>query len=123
MKKLHRPDLYGWSRFDESRNIDFHSLLWVSSGGHLAVDPIPITPNDDQHRAELGGAALVIITNSDHVRDVARFRELTGAKVAGPAAERDNFPAACDLWLKDGDQPLAGVSVLELAGSKTPGEL
>ena len=123
MKRLHRPDLYGWSRFDEARNIDFHSLLWVTGAGNLAVDPLPLTAHDEKHLVELGGAALVVITNSDHVRDVARFRELTGARVAGPSAERARFPVPCDVWLEDGGQPLPGVSVLELTGSKTPGEL
>ena len=27
MKLLHRDDLYGWSVFDEERNIDFNSVL------------------------------------------------------------------------------------------------
>ena len=89
----------------------------------MAVDPLPLSPHDQKHLAELGGATLAIITNSDHVRDVTRFRELTGARIAGPSAERASFPVSCDLWLKDGDQPLPGISVLELSGSKTPGEL
>ena len=123
MKRLHRPEFHGWSRFDESRNVDFHSVLWKSSAGNLAVDPLPLSPHDEQHLGELGGAKLVIITNSDHVRGAARFSELTGAQIAGPSAERASFPITCDLWLKEGDQPLPGVSVLELSGSKTPGEL
>jgi hypothetical protein len=123
MKKLHRADLYNFSRFDESRNIDFHGLLWVRQGGNVAVDPLPLSPHDERHLAELGGAALVIITNSDHVRDVVRFAEITGARVLGPRAERNTFPVACSGWLGDGDEPVPGLSVIELSGSKTPGEL
>ena len=37
MKRLHRADLYGWSRFDEARDIDFHSVLWKRSGGNVVV--------------------------------------------------------------------------------------
>jgi hypothetical protein len=111
MKKLHRADLYNFSRFDESRNIDFHGLLWVRQGGNVAVDPLPLSPHDERHLAELGGAALVIVTNSDHVRDVVRF------------AEKSSFPVACSGWLGDGDEPVAGLRVFELSGSKTPGEL
>jgi hypothetical protein len=50
-------------------------------------------------------------------------RALTGARVAGPRAEREGFPVDCDSWLADGDQPFPGLSVIELSGSKTPGEL
>jgi hypothetical protein len=123
MKKLHRPDLYGWSRFDESRNIDFHSYLWQNPGFNVAVDPLPLTAHDERHLAELGGAQLVVVTNSDHVRDVARFVELTGARVAGPRAEQHDFPFACQDWLADGDRPRPGLEIVALEGSKTPGEL
>jgi len=66
---------------------------------------------------------LIVVTNSDHVRDARRVAELTGARVAGPRAERDTFPIPCDDWIGEGDEPLPGLEVMELDGSKTPGEL
>lgn len=42
MKLLHRPDLFAWSRFDDSRNIGFCSVAWVRSGGNVLIDPLPI---------------------------------------------------------------------------------
>jgi glyoxylase-like metal-dependent hydrolase (beta-lactamase superfamily II) len=123
MKLLHRPDLYAWSRFDESRNIDFHSLCWVRGGGNVLVDPLPLSPHDAAQLRSLGGAALIVITNSDHVRAAEAVAKLTGAKLAGPRAERETFPVRCELWLGEGDQPVPGLVVLELEGSKTPGEL
>jgi hypothetical protein len=123
MKALHRPDLFGWSRFDTARNIDFHGLVWVRAEGNVVVDPLPLTEHDQKHLMDLGGAAHIVITNSDHVRDAARLRELTGAKVCGPAGERAAFPIACDRWLADGDEIAPGLAVLALEGSKTPGEL
>jgi metallo-beta-lactamase superfamily protein len=123
MKTLHRPTLFGWSRFDEARNIDFNSVLWTDPAGNVAVDPLPLSPHDEGHLRALGGARFVVITNSDHVRDTRRFVELTGARVIGPRAERDAFPIACDDWVGDGDEPVPGLRVLELEGSKTSGEL
>jgi hypothetical protein len=123
MKQLHRPDLYGWSRFDESRNIDFHSVLWRRPEGNVLVDPLPLSIHDAAHLSELGGAALIIITNSDHVRDARDISSRTKARIAGPAAERESFPIPCDSWLKEGDEPVPGLRVIELHGSKTPGEL
>lgn len=123
MKQLHRPDLFGWSRFDEARNIDFHSTLWVRPSGNVAIDPLPLCEHDAAHLRELGGAALIVVTNSDHVRDAARLKEMTGARLGGPRGERERFPIACDVWLGDGDEPVPGLSVIELDGSKTPGEL
>jgi hypothetical protein len=123
VKRLHRPDLYGWSRFDESRDLDFHAVLWVRPGGNVAIDPLPLSPHDAAHLSSLGGVALVVVTNSDHVRDAAGLARASRARVAGPAAERDGFPLPCDLWLADGDEPVPGLRVLAVEGSKTPGEL
>lgn len=123
MKRLHRNDLYGWSRFDEARNIDFHSVLWVRPAGNVAIDPLPLGEHDRRHLTELGGLSLIVVTNSDHVRATAELAQATGAEVLGPAGERDTFPIACSRWLADGDEVVPGLRVYALEGSKTPGEL
>ena len=123
MKTLHRSTFFGWSVFDESRNMDFNSLLWKGPAGNVVVDPLPLSAHDAGHLRALGGAALVIVTNSDHVRDAKRFAELTSARVLGPRAERDGFALRCDEFVGEGDEPLPGVRVLEMQGSKTDGEL
>jgi hypothetical protein len=123
MKSLHRPTLFGWSVFDESRNVDFNSVLWTEPAGNVVIDPLPLSPHDEKHLMALGGARVVVITNSDHVRDARRFSELTGARLIGPRAERDAFPIPCDEWVGEGDEPVPGLRVFELEGSKTRGEL
>ncbi|HWN71450.1 MAG TPA: hypothetical protein VNM90_27615 [Haliangium sp.] len=123
MKRLHRKDLFGWSRFDETRNIDFHSVLWVRPAGNVAIDPLPLGEHDQRHLAELGGLATIVITNSDHVRAAPALAQSTGAAVLGPAGERSSFPIACSRWLADGDEIVPGLRVYALTGSKTPGEL
>ena len=123
MKQLHRPDLFAWSAFDERRNVDFHSYLWVRPEDSLLVDPLPLSEHDRAHLQQLGGARYVLFTNSDHLRDGKAIAAELGAVTMGPAAERDTFPVPCNQWLAEGDDPLPGLLVLELEGSKTPGEL
>jgi glyoxylase-like metal-dependent hydrolase (beta-lactamase superfamily II) len=123
MKLLHRPDLYGWSRFDESRNIDFHSVLWRRGEGNVVIDPLPLSDHERARLAELGGVRHVVITNSDHVRAAAELVASSGAQSYGPRAEADSFPIRCDAWLADGDEIVPGLTALGLEGSKTPGEL
>lgn len=123
MKRCHRPDLYCWSRFDEARDIDFHSYLWVRDGGNVAVDPLPLSEHDRTHLRSLGGVQTVVVTNSDHLRDAERLAAEFGARLCGPRAERATFGVECDRWLGEGDQLAPGATVLELDGSKTPGEL
>lgn len=120
MKRLHRPDLYGWSRFDESRDIDFHSILWVRDGGNVVIDPLPLSDHDRAHLESLGGVATVVVTNSDHLREAPALAERYGAALCGPAAEPD---LPCARRIADGDEVVPGLVALALDGSKTPGEL
>lgn len=123
MKSLHRPDLYAWSTFDEARNVDFHGVCWTRPDGNVLVDPLPLSPHDRAHLEAVGGAAWIVITNSDHTRAAQEIAAWTGAKIAGPAAERETFPFPCDRWLQDGDEVVPGLRVVTLDGSKTPGEV
>ncbi len=123
MKRLHRPDLYGWSAYQPTLRVDFNSLLWARPEGNVLFDPLPITPDDEAHLQELGGAGWIVMTNSDHVRGAREIAARTGARLAGPSAERETFPVRCDRWLSDGEEPFPGLVVRELHGSKTPGEL
>ena len=123
MKRLHRPNLFGWSAFNEDRNIDFHSAVWVRPEGNVVIDPLPLSDHDEAHLRELGGVAWIVITNSDHVRDSIRLAENTGAQLMGPSQEANNFPVEWTRWLTDGDEVVPGMLALELEGSKTPGEL
>jgi hypothetical protein len=123
MKTLHRKDLLSWSVFNAARNIDFNSFLWVREGGNVLIDPLPLSDHDAAHLEELGGASVIVVTNSDHTRATAEIAVLTGATVCGPIAERDDFPIACDRWLEDSEEVVPGLIAIELRGSKTPGEL
>lgn len=123
MKRLHRPDLWSWSVFDEGRNIDFHSLLWVRPGGNVAIDPLPQSDHDRRHLLSLGGARTIVLTSSDHVRGAVELAAAAGAVVMGPAGEQGGFPIPCGRFLADGDEVVGGLTALALDGSKTPGEL
>jgi glyoxylase-like metal-dependent hydrolase (beta-lactamase superfamily II) len=123
MKSLHRADLFAWSAFDAERNVDFNSIAWIRPDGNILVDPLPLSDHDSAHLKALGGAAWIVITNSDHIRATQEIAQTTGAKIAGPQAEQTTFPFQCDRWLTDGDEIVPGLEVLALQGSKTPGEL
>jgi hypothetical protein len=123
MKQLHRPDLFGWSVYDVGQRVDFNGLLWTRRDGNVVVDPVALADPDWEHLLELGGAAWVVLTNSAHVRAAREVVARTGARLLGPAGERDAFPIPCERWLADGDEPFGGLAVRELHGSKTAGEL
>lgn len=121
MKRAHRPDLFAWSRFDEARNIDFHSLAWLRPGGSVVIDPLPMSEHDLAHLEGHGPVSHVVVTNSDHLRDAPALAARWGAELLGPAAERGAFDAA--RWLTTDDTVVEGLVAIALDGSKTPGEL
>lgn len=123
MKKLHRSDLFSWADFDEARDVDFNSVLWVRDGGNVVFDPMPQRAHDRAHLTSLGPLAWIVITNSDHIRDAEALAAATGAKIAAPAAERGAEGLTADAWLTDGDVLVEGLTTVALSGSKTPGEL
>ncbi|MGI0491400.1 hypothetical protein ACN4EG_06285 [Alkalinema pantanalense CENA528] len=129
MKSLHRSDLYSWSIFDSDRNIDFNGIVWSRPSGNILIDPVPLSKHDWRHLQSLGGADWIVITNSDHLRDTLSIAQQTGAQVAAPKAERATLVKLEDSlgstirWLGDGDELVPQLQVIELSGSKTPGEL
>jgi len=123
MKQLHKPSLFAWSAFDETRNVDFNTTVWIRDDGNIVIDPMPLSPHDQAHLETLGGVAWIVMTNSDHIRSAVEIAAIFGAKLAGPAGERESWPFPCDAWLGDGDQLVEGLTAITCDGSKTPGEL
>lgn len=123
MKQLHRKDLFAWSVFNEERNIDFHSVLWVREDGNVLIDPLPMSEHDHDHLQRLGGVNYIIVTNSDHCRDTEHIAQTTGALVFGPAGEEERFPIDCQRWIHDKEEIFSGLIAYQLHGSKTAGEL
>ncbi len=123
MKSLHKNNFYCWSDFDEDRNIDFHSYLWVREAGNIAFDPLPLSIHDRNHLDSLGTLSAIVISNSDHIRDAEKLAEETGAEVWGPSAEKENFPLKCSKWLSECKEVVEGLDVYCMSGSKTEGEL
>ncbi|MFM2060531.1 MAG: hypothetical protein RLZZ507_201 [Cyanobacteriota bacterium] len=123
MKSLHRPDLYTWSCFNPTRNIDFNGFAWIRPEGNILIDPVALSNHDWNHLESLGGVVWIVLTNSDHLRAAKEIANQTYSKIAGPVAEKENFPIVCDRWLSDGEELVPGLKVMELQGSKTPGEI
>ena len=121
MKNLHRDDLFAWSHFDDERDLDFHSVAIIRDSGNVLVDPLPLSKHDAQHLAGLGGAAYVVVTNSDHLRNAVEIAASYGAALLGPAAEAAALPPC--RAVKDGELVVPGLRAFEMHGSKTPGEL
>jgi glyoxylase-like metal-dependent hydrolase (beta-lactamase superfamily II) len=123
MKQLHKPNLWSFSLFNAERNLDFHSVFWSRPAGNVLIDPLPLSEHDAAHLERLGGVRDIILTNSDHARAAAELRERTSARLWGPRLEPAFLESIGARALAAEHSLGADLEVLELQGSKTPGEL
>ena len=121
MKQLHRPNLWGFSLFNAERNFDFHSVFWSRPAGNVLIDPLPLTPHDAEHLDRLGG----VRHHPDQLRSRAGGGRAARAYVRPPVGAEAELAFLESLGARalDAEHTLgADLQVLELSGSKTPGE-
>ena len=82
-----------------------------------------MTAADLEQFDQLGGAAWIVLTNCDHEREAAFFRDRTGARIAAHRADADLFDQPPDRQLDDGEEIVPGLQVVHLAHGKSPGEI
>ena len=117
-------DLFCWSVFHEVRQLDFNGHLWVRAEGNVLVDPVPMIESDLAQLDSLGGAAVIVVTNRDHQREAAAFRERTGARIVVHASDAPLLECAVDDRLADGDEIVPGLIAVHMGtGGKSPGEI
>ena len=100
----------------------FNSHFFVRPAGNVAVDPLSLDESDAIRLQELGGVALIVLTNGDHARDAAALKDRFGSKIATSAAEASELSFAVDVVCKAGDQIFEGAYVVPLEDQKTAGE-
>lgn len=123
MKRVMFDDLYTWSVFNEEKQFDFNGYLWVREDGNILIDPVPMSASDAAQLDELGGAALIVLTNRDHERDAVAFKERTGAQIVAHEADAPLFELAVDRAVSDGEEIVPDLRVLHLEHGKSPGEI
>ncbi|MCC7262824.1 MAG: cupin domain-containing protein [Candidatus Latescibacteria bacterium] len=123
MKQILFDDLYLWSVFNETRQLDFNGHLWVRPEGNVLVDPVVMIPSDLEQLERLGGAAWIVLTNTDHERQTEFFRQRTGARVAAHELDAAQLLIPVDRRLADGEEVVPGLRVIHLRHGKSPGEV
>jgi glyoxylase-like metal-dependent hydrolase (beta-lactamase superfamily II) len=123
MKRLLLENFYSWSVFSEARQIDFNGHLWVRSGGNVVIDPVAMSEPDFAELKELGGAALIVVTNRDHARMAELFREQTGAELVAHEEDAGSLSFPIDQPAVEGDEPVTGMQIVHLRYGKSPGEI
>lgn len=123
MQRLGLTDAYQWSIRQPDRGIYFNSLLFVRERGNIAIDPLPLEPDQRRQVDGLGGIASIILTNRDHARAAVELRAAYGAKILASVEEAPLFGFPIDETFGDGAELFPGAFALALGDQKTPGEV
>ncbi len=115
------PALAFWEAYEPSVKCDLTSSALVTAEGLVLVDPIALPAPALAELAAAAPPAAILLTNGNHSRTAAAFREKWGIRIcatAGAAAELDLAP---DVILADGDLTVGGLRVVALPAAG-PGE-
>jgi glyoxylase-like metal-dependent hydrolase (beta-lactamase superfamily II) len=116
------PDVQTWSVFMDDRGYTFNGFAVATEGGTVLIDP-PEPLEEGWGAVDLlGPFAGVWITNRNHSRAAATFRERYGTTVYVHEADADRLEAGADATVR-GDERLPGdIEIVRVPG-KSPGEI
>ena len=116
------PDVQMWSVPVPDRGYDFNGFAVATEDGTVLVDP-PEPVEDGWGAIDmLAPFAGLWVTNRNHSRAAAAFRERYGLKVAVHEADADRLEAGADVTVH-GDERLPGDIRLIHVPGKSPGEI
>jgi uncharacterized cupin superfamily protein len=103
--------------------MDFNGHLWVRPGGNVMIDPVAMSEADVAHCESLGGVALCVVTNADHLRATAELKARFGFEVICHADEAAALGVDVARTVDSGEEIVPGLVALHVPFGKTPGEM
>src|SRR3989338_11311968 len=116
------PGLYTWSHFSEEKKINFNGYLVVYHQGSLLIDPPPMSAADLALLPTLPTPDRIYITNKDHIRSADDFRKKFKISVYIHELDAPLAGIKIDKTFKTGERCPAGLEVVHIPYSKSPGE-
>jgi glyoxylase-like metal-dependent hydrolase (beta-lactamase superfamily II) len=116
------PGIKTWSTFSEAKGFHFNGYAVQTGKGTVLVDPPEPGPDEWAELDSLAPYEGVYVTNRNHSRAAADFRERFGAKVRIHERDAERAEVDADDLLKGGEKVAGEVEVVHAPG-KSPGEI
>lgn len=116
------PGVHEWSWFSAEKHLNFNGHLVVSEADRVLIDPPPFTERDRAEIERQGGPTAIVLTNRDHVREIADCQLAYGVPVWVPAADAPWIDIRFDRTYDGGSQLPGGLAAIHVPDSKSPGE-
>src|ERR671919_2844482 len=103
MKQLF-PGFWQWSWFSEEKQLDFNGLFLAVGEHRVLVDPPAMTPEDVAYIKRRGQVDYIVLTNRDHGREAAAYRQEFNCQVWVPELDASQMvEIKADRAYKDGE--------------------
>lgn len=115
-------DVQTWSVFSPEKGYAFNGYAITTEGGTVLIDP-PEPVEEGWNAVDLlEPFAGVWITNRNHSRAAAAFRERYGIEVVAHEADADRLEAGADRTARGGERLPGEIELIHVPG-KSPGEI
>ncbi len=116
------PGVHEWSWFSAEKQLNFNGHLVVAENHRVLIDPPPLSDDDRVEIARQGGPTAIVLTNRDHVREIADCQLAYGAPVWVPAEDAPWIDVRFDRTYDGGSQLPGGLAAIRVPDAKSPGE-
>lgn len=116
------PGVATWSWFSEEKQLNFNGHLLDVGEHRILVDPPPLSDADFEKLSNAGQLDYILLTNRDHERESAAYKEALNTRVYVPQADAPEMSVTPDKTFVDGELLPGGIWVIHLANQKSPGE-
>jgi hypothetical protein len=109
--------VFFWEAYDPAVKTDLSSCAILAPAGLIFVDPIALEKEALAELGELAPAAAIVLTNGNHARSAADFREHFQVPVCAHAEAIAGLELAVDRELAEGDAVAGDARVVALPGA------
>ncbi len=116
------PGIATWSWFSEEKQLNFNGHLLDVGEHRILVDPPPLSDDDLSKLSNAGQVDYILLTNRDHERESAAYKDALNTRVYVPQADAEEMSVTPDKTFIDGELLPGGIWVVHLSDQKSPGE-
>lgn len=116
------PGVYEWSWFSPEKQLDFNGHFVVEGPDRVLIDPPLLADADRADIERRGGVTAIILTNRDHVREIAACQRAFAAPVWVPAADAAWIDVPFDRTYDHAGRLPGGLVAIRVPDAKSPGE-
>ncbi|RMH07897.1 MAG: hypothetical protein D6704_04115 [Nitrospirae bacterium] len=116
------PNIWEWSWFSAEKQLNFNGHFLQVGDHRILVDPPPLTSEDQTHIIQNGPLDYIIVTNRDHEREAASYKQVFHCQLFVPELDAPAMALPVDKTYRDGELLPGGIWVIQLEDQKSPGE-